>query len=1143
MALIGAPSLLIYALLAYLLGSWLHLYGWKLWVFRFALWFLGIVAFGLIYWFTKQSREAAEEQEVGDEDLDSTLAEARSRLVASPTAPSAKLSDLPLVLLVGPEGSTKTSAVVHSGLDPELLGGAVFHGDTVAPTPGVNLWYARNTLFAELGGAFIAERERLARLIPSIRSHTLGAAFSGRAPAPRVAVVCFSCEELLKPDAASGVPVAARELREILVELAHGLGTQLPVYVLFTKADRIPYFAEYVRNLSRDEAQQVLGSTLRWPVQDADKRSADREYQRVSEAFQRVFDSLAEKRLPLLRREADDERHAGVYEFPREFRKISSLASQFLVDLCRPSQLKVSPVLRGFYFAGVRAVVVSDAASVEEPQVAPTADADRIAATQVFDVRRHRPEIDRTGRTGAGSRKIPQWVFLERLFKDVILGDRMAMGVTQSSARLNLWRRMALATAVGFCLILSTCFTVSMVGNRRLVASATSTAAELMREEQIEPELLDRFALERIDELREDVEQIVEWERAGPPLYLRWGLYKGSALYPLVRDLYFERFETLMLQPARRTLLDSLLNLPNEPEATSEYQPNYNLLKAYLMTTGSCPIDSAFLAPVLWDRWLDQHELDPERHDIARRQFDFYAGKLCSDEEHPCVADYDPRAVRRARAFLNQFSGADRNYQLMISKASQEVGGVRFDDPSGAVVNRYDVPGAFTVSGWPLVQRDLEHVDELLMAEDCVMGEALTSGRDLLGLEDTLRSRYLDDYVARWRGFMDSVQISSFRSTSDAATKLGELSGPQSPLLRMLHTVAENTAVDSANIRPAFEPVHILTPAEETDRYIGGANQGYMEALAALQVSVEAVARAPSGARDQPIEQAYEKINGARLAARQAAQGFPSEGAAGEVGGTVERMLRRPIDGVERLLGAIPRADLNRQGAAFCAELQPLLRKYPFNRSATTEATLQEVSAAFKPGTGRLWTFYSEWLEDLLVQRGPSQYERRPGARFTLTSRFIAFFNQAADFSHALWPDGATDPEFSFTLRPHFTESVRRVTVNVDGQPREWSPTDVASKVFRWSGAEAQFVRVSGQVIGREEELRRHLGTWAVFKLFQEANWQTSAAEPAMHTVRWTWPLQDESVTLEAELYLGISPILKPDYFNPMRSCVSTIVQ
>ena len=44
---------------------------------------------------------------------------------------------------------------------------------------------------------------------------------------------------------------------------------------------------------------------------------------------------------------------------------------QFLVDLCRPSQLTVGPFLRGFYFSGVRPIIVTEAAPAPrqaEPQ-------------------------------------------------------------------------------------------------------------------------------------------------------------------------------------------------------------------------------------------------------------------------------------------------------------------------------------------------------------------------------------------------------------------------------------------------------------------------------------------------------------------------------------------------------------------------------------------------------------------------------------------------------------------------------------------------------------------------------------------------------------------------------------------------------
>jgi type VI secretion system protein ImpL len=744
--------------MAWLMGSWLHLYGWKLWVFRFALWFLGFVAVGLVFWFMKRTRKA-EEAEPGDEELDSTIASARSRLAASPAAGSATLSNLPMVLFVGPEGSTKTSVIVHSGLDPDLLAGSVFQADKVAPTSCVNLWYTHNTIFTEAGGAFASDPSRFNRLIRFIRPRTFSAAFSGGPQAPRVAVVCFSCEELLKPDAASGVPAAARELREILVDLAHGFGTQLPVYVLFTKADRIPFFAEFVRNFSREEAQQVLGSTLRWPTTVAAAQSADREFQRVNDAFHRIFDSLAEKRLVLLPRETDGGRKGGVYEFPREFRKISTLAAQFLVDMCRPSQLRVSPVLRGFYFSGVRAVIVSDAASVDTPQVTPTPDPGHLAATQVFDHRRHKAVADPATPHTSGSRKIPQWVFLGRFFRDVLLRDRMAMGVTKSSARLVLWRRVLVASGAAFCLLLSTCFTVSYVGNRRLEGRALSAATQLSRTSILEPDYLDPVALHGLEDIRDEDELLADYERGRPRLRLRWGLYKGSALYPLIHDLYFERFESLMLEPARNLLLDSLRSLPDVPEATSEYGPNYDLLKAYLMTTGSCELDSAFLSPKLHDLWLDRDVQDAELNDLAIRQFDFYAGKLCRDR--PCERAYDRGAVRRARAFLNQFSGADRNYNMIVASASRSVEGIRFSDPSGAVVNRYEVPGAFTVSGWAVMEDNLEHVDEILQGEECVMGEGLVSGRDLLGLEDSLRARYVSDYVQRWREFTERRSVSS----------------------------------------------------------------------------------------------------------------------------------------------------------------------------------------------------------------------------------------------------------------------------------------------------------------------------------------------------------------------------------------------
>src|SRR5262249_31890428 len=88
---------------------------------------------------------------------------------------------------------------------------------------------------------------------------------------------------------------------------------------------------------------------------------AEQQAARVDGAFDGIFHALSNARPDILAREHDAPKLPGVYEFPREFRKLRRPLVEFLVDLCRPSQLSVGPFLRGFYFSGVRPTVVQEA--------------------------------------------------------------------------------------------------------------------------------------------------------------------------------------------------------------------------------------------------------------------------------------------------------------------------------------------------------------------------------------------------------------------------------------------------------------------------------------------------------------------------------------------------------------------------------------------------------------------------------------------------------------------------------------------------------------------------------------------------------------------------------------------------------------
>src|ERR1019366_9355367 len=175
---------------------------------------------------------------------------------------------------------------------------------------------------------------------------------------------------------------SARATGGQLREMSRLLGMPLPVYVIVTKLDRVAHFEEYVCNLSDDEVRQVFGAAL--PANNASAGTyADEASRTLALVLDRLCYQLGEFRVEMLDRENEPRNIPGVYEFPREIGKLRKNLNEYLVELCKPSQLSVNPYLRGFYFSGIRAQVV-------ERMSAPVAQEERVpqdaGATQYLNI-------------------------------------------------------------------------------------------------------------------------------------------------------------------------------------------------------------------------------------------------------------------------------------------------------------------------------------------------------------------------------------------------------------------------------------------------------------------------------------------------------------------------------------------------------------------------------------------------------------------------------------------------------------------------------------------------------------------------------------------------------------------------------------
>ncbi|MFN7993054.1 MAG: ImcF-related family protein [Bryobacteraceae bacterium] len=1080
--LIVGAALLVYLIPAWFAGSLFGLHGMKIWILRLGLVLIGMIAAAVAVWFlsSKKKQEgaaAAEPAPAGSEEMALLLRDAEKKLSGAKLEKGARIGNLPAVIVLGETSSTKTSIILQSGLDPELLAGQVYQDGNVTATRLANLWYSRRTVFVEAGGKLLEDAGSRNYLIKRLQPRKAVVGSGGQAP--RVALVCVEAERIT--GSAQTMTAAAVNLRAKLGEISQAFGINLPVYLLFTKSDRLPFFADFVRNLNNEEATQVLGVTL--PLGGPTGGVyVEEQTARLGNSFDQLFHSLCDARPEVLSRENEAPRLPNTYEFPREFRKLRGQMLQFLVDLTRPSQLTVGPFLRGFYFTGVRPVVIQEA--VAAPSRAPEARPAQSAreATAMF-------RVPAGGQAAAAapqqrvsvSRKVPQWLFLSHFFNDVLLADRVAMGASGASTKTNTLRRVLLATAAALSLIFCIGFTVSFFLNRGL----ESQIKEAVSSTAVAPtgtNLASVDSLRNLDTLRQSLATLTEYYREGAPLRYRWGLYVGNDLYPDVRRLYFSRFKQLLFGQTQNTLVTYMNGLPTAPSPNAPFDLTYDRLKAHLITTSHHDKSTRdWLSPMLLKTWNASGAADPERVQLARNQFDFYSDELKT--ENPFSNQSDPTGVPTARRYLNQFAEVDRVYQQL--KAGVQKPSINFNrlipGSKDYVVDNYDVAGPFTKDGYDIMSDAIRNPNKLVHGEEWVLGKEGAADSDHSKLIQQLQDRYRTDYIKEWRAYLKSAAVVRYKDIKDAAEKLNGFSSNSSPLLALFALASTNTNVNDAAVKTAFQPVQTVVPPADV-RLVGPQNQDYISALLKLQSSVDALAKSPDPNGDPTA--ALNDATAARQTTKQLANLKFNPDPEAHIDGTTQKLLEDPIANLESLLRGLGPAELNAKGKEFCGQYAAVLRKYPFNPSATTDATVDEFSNVFRKPDGLLWKFYDGSLKKYLVKQG-SQYAPVAGTAATLTPRFVDFFNQAAAFSDALYV-GGPDPKFAYSLKAVPTEGVQKMGVEIDGQKMDFSGGTPTPKSFTWQGSGAHAAR--GTFGSEGASFSDNSGTWAIFRLFAEAD-------------------------------------------------------
>ncbi|HTH38048.1 MAG TPA: type VI secretion system membrane subunit TssM, partial [Pyrinomonadaceae bacterium] len=936
---------------------------------------------------------------------------------------------LPWYLVAGAPRAGKSSLVLSSNLNFQTLPSQrQSEQKFIRPTGSIDWRVTSDAVFVDTAGRYQTEggvdSEEWASLLETIKK------YRGNRPVDGFLLV-INTESILKSDERQAEELA-KVLRARLDETMQRLKVRFPVYVVFTHADEIEGFRDSFSSSKNEDKTLVWGATI--PIEKSDNAQAlfDSEYEIL-------HNSLMKRRIVRLSAPFAPVRQLRIFNFPLHFGSARRKFGSFINSLFRPNPFSENPFLRGFYFTA-----------------SPVGKA-----------------------TGNAPGTVGNPYFTERFFRDVVLRDKdLVKTFMESRARPPIFGW--LMTILGGLLVsaLLVMAGISLVSNRQLLQVSQERGQSLLQmvkadagsQPLAKKEPAVRDELNQTEIMRQHLEQLDDYDRNSPPVYMRFGLYSGTKIYkenllPLYMGVVEQRFKEPAVKKLEADLAKFAASKPvvNPSKLTDDeeklLEKHLNMLKAYLMLSGKYreQAQASHVGNVLREYWVSESKTPGDMRYIAEQQLEFWAKQIDRDQ-FPRIP-LNEKLVADTRAKLKDYPARFRYLSRKVTEISRQV-----DDEHGertvsriltdagantsVMTGTYRVPGAYTRAGLDLMKEAIQNAGEEMTKDDWVMGDkgGGATAADIQAME----TRYYNDYALHWIQFVRATDVKPYANRAEAVNALQAFAQPDSPMKAIVKEIAKNTNLSAeidtdgwwpwirsffvkkkANQVGDTEPEKAFRPLFDFAGKKGQTDNipidKYVSEMGRLhkKVSAESESGFTKVAEDMAADKDPLDIRGREGAIATTTGSFTTPGAQ-----DVATLLMKPVARLKERLGQGGKALFIK---IWAEQILPAAREiekgFPFE-SGDTEADLKAVTTFLAPKEGKLSVFYDEKLATYFEQSN-GQYRPKAGSEFQFTDEFVAYLNNAFALREALFGKSTTPKfEYEFALRP----SKDLIEVKIDGQ-------------------------------------------------------------------------------------------------------------
>ncbi|MCB8881032.1 type VI secretion system membrane subunit TssM [Acidisoma cellulosilytica] len=1009
------------------------------------------------------------------------------------------LYEQPWFLMIGPPGAGKTTALTQCGLQfplaqPDGTGG--LSAGSVAGVGGTRLcdwWFADEAVLIDTAGRYTTQdsdhsvdRAGWLAFLDLLRRTR------PRQPLNGILVVISLAD-------VGTIPAAERmghalAIRSRIKEVSDRLKTRLPVYAVFSKADRIAGFTEFFDDLDQQARQQVWGMTF--PLSQG--------VEAFKSEFRLLIDRLDSRLFERLQAERSPDRRVAIASFPLQIASLEAPLTEFLQAAFGDTRLDPAPLLRGVYLtSGTQEGTPIDRLT---GMLARTFEVDQKRAPDL------RPVVGRA-------------YFIGRTLREVILGEALLVSFDPAAKRRRHVRRLAGFSAVGL-VTLGACLLLWRDDSANSAAIQHDQLALDTYRQTLASVPLDPVNDDDLPRILPVLDAAAALPRPGnaPPTSIAalFDLGQGSKVTETGRLAYQHALDQVLLPRLIWRLESQMRDHLDQPVFL------YEATRVYLMLGNDGPLDINLVKDWMQLDWSTRYpgaEMQPLRDALSRHLSVMLANPLPS-------IPLDGALVRMARSVFSRMSPAERAYSrirptsspadVMAWSPASALGSADaaslFVRTSGRPLTD-SIPGFFTARGFrDMLLPALAPTAKQISDESWVLGPQTNTAapaadaQNVPAIERQVIALYAKDYEQRWDAMLNDISLAPFRDHMDTVQKLYVMASPQSPMRDLLvsitqqlqpaHAAAQATAQSGAakakpdaqsnQLSGIFTPAAAATPTtlpgHEIDDYYrplvdftGPSGQaapiaGIFHLLNQLQSELAQLpnASSPSGVLQNSQDPAQLLLAEADRQPQPVAHWLHQIAAFGTT--TLVNDAHQAaatafvgMDGPSKLCHAVVDGH------------------YPFNPRARSETPISSFTKLFSPG-GVLDSYFKTQLAPYVDTSGSTWHVQGVGGVAPpVTDAQILPFQQASVIRNLYFPSGGQYPSLHFTIKPVSIDPQSKKVVLALGQ------SDIA-----WQAEDAQETSITWPQDALDNDSLTFTpplptppltvqGPWAIFRLFSTA--------------------------------------------------------